>query len=508
MKFVIPLMLALFLFCAGSHAANELQFPVEEIVLDNGLTVLVVERHTAPVFSGLISVDVGSAWEKRGQIGSAHLLEHMMFKGSETIGTTNFKAEKEIWTKEDSVWARIARAQTASRYIAINNPEKLPGHQEYIEQLKKILDTLMQAGSQYVIQNEFDRIYTRNGASEFNATTGYDFTRYFVSLPANRLELWFMMESDRLKHPAFREFFSERDVVSEERRLSVENNSDSKLFEQLIGTAYIAHPYQVYWEWQSEVNNLTRDDLADFFGTYYIPENITLAIVGDVGKSEVEKLARKYFADMPSRPAPEPIYTREPVQTGERRVEIFYEANPTVYIAYHKTAFSSPDEAAFQVVERLLGEGRTSRLYKSLVIDQQLCLDIDVDVYPGNPLGDRYPGLLVISAYPKEGVTTEQAEAAVYKELDALARKPVSDRELTKIKNNIDADYIWGAYSNLGLAWTISSAQSLARDWHYLETFREKLMAVTPDDITRVAGYCFTEENRTVATLIPKAGGN
>jgi len=501
-KILIAIAILLLLMVTGA-SAQEMNFDVRQFTLDNGMTFLVVERPTAPVFSGFMIVGVGSAHEKTGGIGSAHLLEHMMFKGSKLVGTTDWDAEQDLWAKQDSVWARIADAREKARYIALDQPQKLDEQNAYIQSLETVLDSLNTAASKYVIQNEFDRIYTRNGAAQFNATTGYDFTRYYVSLPSNRLELWFAMESDRFKHPAMREFFAERDVVAEERRLSVENNSESKLFEQLIGTAFIAHPYQIFWEWRSEVNNLTRGDLMSFFKTFYIPENTTAVVVGDVKLDDVKKMAEKYFGDIPTAPEPEPIYTREPEQDGERRVDLYYQAHPAVFISYHKTAFDSPDEPTFQVIERLIGEGRTSRLYKALVLDKQLCVDVSVDVFPGNTMGDVYPDVINIYAYPREGVTTAAVEDAVYEELHRLASEPVDTQELTKIKNNIDADMIWASYNNMGLAFYLGSAQALAHDWKYLYRLRDNLKAVTPEDIMRVAGQYLTEKNRTVATLIP-----
>ena len=488
-------------------ADDGLQFPVQEFKLDNGMTFLVVERHTAPVFSGYMCVGAGSAYEKIGNIGSAHLLEHMMFKGSRDVGTTNYAAEKDLMAKEDSVWAAIDAAMNQTRYIRINEPEKLEQHLKYIDDLKIILDSLTKAGSQYVVQNEYDQIYSRNGAAQFNATTGYDFTYYYLSLPSNRLELWFNMEAGRLLHPAFREFFPERDVVSEERRQSVENSPDAKLFEQLLGMVFIAHPYQIFWEWQSEVHALTRSDLQKFFDTYYIPQRIAIAIVGDVHLDEVKKLAEEYFGAIPRGQEPEPIYTEEPPQPGERRLEVEFDANPAISIAYHKTAFDDPEEPTFSVIQRLLGEGRTSRLYKSLVLDRQLCIDIGVYTFPGNSLGDLHPNVIYIDAYPKEGVSTDSVENAVYAELNKLATVPVDANELTKIKNNIDADFVWNAYTNMGLAGFLAQAQTLAHDWHFLSKMRERLKAVTPEDIMKTAGKYFTKENRTVAILVPTAKG-
>ncbi|RKX21444.1 MAG: insulinase family protein [Candidatus Zixiibacteriota bacterium] len=490
-------------------ADKEQPFPVNEIKLDNGLTVLVVERPGAPVFTGYICAGAGSAYEKIGNIGTAHLLEHMMFKGSESVGTSNIDAEKELWIKEDSVWARIDAANRKMRYIELNQPDKLKEHLKYIEDLNSILDSLVKASSQYTIPNEFDRIYTRHGAAQFNAWTGYDITSYHVSLPSNRLGLWFKMESDRLKKPAFREFFTERDVVSEERRQSVENNSESKLFEQLIATAFLAHPYQIYWEWQSEVNNLTRKDLEEYFSTYYTPSNLTIAVVGDIKTDDIKKLAEKYFGDMPYQDNFEPIYTVEPEQLGERRINVSFDASPAVYIAYHKTPFDTPDEPVFKIIGRLIGDGRTSRLYKSLVLDKQVCLKVEVDFFPGGVMGDRHPGVMNIYAEPKEGVSTAEVETAIYEELEKLATELVDDTELTKIKNNIDADYIWASYTNFGLAYRLAITQNMTHDWRNLFKLREKLLAVKPEDIKRVAAQYLTEHNRTVATLIPvKKGGN
>ncbi len=178
-----------------------------------------------------------------------------------------------------------------------------------------------------------------------------------------------------------------------------------------------------------------------------------------------------------------------------------------ISIAYHKTAFDSPDEPAFRVIERILGYGRTSRLYKSLVLEKQICLDVSIYTFPGSPLGDKHSALLCIDAYPKEGVSTLDLEEAIYEEIDKLATTPVDEKELTKIKNNIDADFIWASYSNLGLAMYLARARGLAEDWRYFLRIRDKLKAVTPEDILNTAQKYLNKQNRTVATLIPKEKG-
>jgi predicted Zn-dependent peptidase len=501
---LVPVLITIFLTASAANAQDDLQFTVEEFTLQNGLTFLVVERDTAPVFSGYITVGVGSGNEKIGNIGSAHLLEHMMFKGSQDIGTTDWEAEKLLMAREDVVWSQIDQANQQTRYIKLSHPEQMDTHLKHIANLQTALDSLAAESSQYVIQNEFDRIYTRNGSAEFNATTGYDFTRYYVSLPSNRLELWFSMEAGRLRKLALREFFPERSVVSEERRQSVENSGDAKLFELLCATAFVAHPYQIFWEWQSEVNNLTRSDLQTFFDTYYTPQQMSVAIVGDVSVDEVRRLAEIYFGEMPACPLPEPTYTVEPQQMGERRVEVVFDAEPALAIAYHKTAFDEDDEATFNVIERLLGDGRTSRLYKTMVLQKQLCTDVSTYTFPGAPFGSIYGEIFCIDAYPKDGISTADVEKAIYEELEKLAAHPVADRELQKIKNQIDAEYIWASYSNIGLAGKLANAQNLAKDWRFMLKFRDNLKAVSTSDIQRVAGQYFTKDFRTVATLVPK----
>ncbi len=491
---------------AVAAGADDLQLSVEEFTLENGMTFLVVERHTAPVFSGYITVRAGSGNEKVGNIGTAHLLEHMMFKGSQEVGTTDWEAERRLMAEEDSIWARIDRAKRQTRYVRLNQPEQLDGHLHAIARLEAELDSVARESSRYVVQSEFDRIYSRNGAADFNASTGYDFTRYHVSLPANRLELWFNMEAGRMKGLALREFFPERAVVSEERRQSVETSPGNKLFEQLVGTALIAHPYQIYWEWQSEVNNLTRADIQGFFDTYYTPQRISVAIVGDVSVKRVRALAEKYFGDMRVSPDPEPIYTVEPEQTGERRVEVIFDAEPALSIAFPKTSFDEPDEATFNVIERLLGHGRTSRLYRALVLEQQICSDVSTYTFPWSTFGSLYREVFCIDAFPKEGITTGDVEQAIYAELEKLAKTPVAERELQKIKNQIDAEYIWDSYSNAGLAGNLANAHNLARDWQFMLTFRERLKGVTAEDIMRVAAEYLVKEHRTVAVLIPKGG--
>jgi predicted Zn-dependent peptidase len=489
-----------------SASADDVALDVKRHVLDNGMTILVVERHTAPVFSAYIHYRVGSANEWPGMIGAAHLLEHMLFKGTTTLGTKDYAREAPLLAREDSLRAQITREENRSRMLNFQRSLGLADVEDNaprIAQLTAELEAVKTALADLVEKNEYEELYNRNGATSFNAGTGYDGTTYYVALPSNRLPLFFEVEGDRMANPILREFYAERDVVIEERRLKVDNEGDAKLFEQLIGTAFIAHPYQIFWEWKSEVAQLTRPKLVDFFKRYYAPNRMVLAIVGDVSAEDVFALADHHFGPTPRQPDPDPIATVEPVQEGERRVCQEFDAEPYLSVGYHKTAFDDPDEIVFRVIHRVLSDGRTSRLYKSLVLDQQIAVHVSTYDFPGSESGDLYPNLLGIDVVPKAPHTTADAEQALYAELDRLGREPISGDELQKVKNRIEADFVWSLYSNLGLASNLAEYEARAGNWQYLLTVRDQLAKVSQNDIMRVASIAFRPQNRTVATLVP-----
>ncbi|MBI3872806.1 MAG: insulinase family protein [candidate division Zixibacteria bacterium] len=491
----------------AARAKDDVALDVKKHVLANGMTILVVERKAAPVFATYMHYKVGSANEWPGMIGAAHLLEHMLFKGTQAIGTKNYEREVPLLVCEDSLRAVIEleqRADTMAYFQRSIGLKDVPDHHARLAVLDTQLDSVKKALDGFVVKSEYEQLYDRNGATGFNAGTGYDGTTYYVSFPSNRLPLYFTVEADRMAHPVLREFYAEREVVMEERRLRVDNEGSAKLFEQLIGTAFIAHPYQIFWEWPSEVRHLTRPKVMDFYRKYYAPNRMVLAIVGDVDANEVFQRAEAAFDAIPRQPDPDPVFTVEPPQEGERRVIQEFDAEPYLSVAYHKTSFDDPDEMVFRVIHRLLSDGRTSRLYKSLVLDKQIALSVSTYEYPGSDAGDLNPNLFVIDAEPKSPHTTLEVETALYEELDRLATTPVEPRELEKIKNRIAADFIWSLYSNLGLASQVAEYEARAGDWRYLLSVRDRLAKVTPADIMRVAKTAFRPENRTVATLVPK----
>ena len=491
---IVVLLLSLILLAGLASAAN-LEDRVVEHRLANGLTLLLMERHQAPIVAVNLTYKVGGVYEHNGITGVAHLYEHMAFKGTRTIGVTDAEKEKPVLEELD----RLAEAIMA---------EKLKGpaaDQTRLAALRKRFTEVEAQAQQFVVPAELATLYQRNGGVGLNATTGKDVTRYFLSFPSNRLPLWAAVESDRMANGVLREFYKEKKVVLEERRQSTDNSSSGRLHEAFAAAAFLAHPYgQPVIGWPSDLEALSRTQTEAFFQTYYGPVNAVLAVVGDIKPKEVIALVENTFGRIPARPPAPPVLTEEPPYSGERRVEVEFSAEPQLLIGYHKPSASHPDDDVFDVLESLLSEGRTSRLYKRLVQEKQLALNISAfSDYPGA----QYPNLFVISAAPRAPHTTAEVEQAVYEELDRLKREPVSPHELQKILNQIDAAQVRALRSNSGMASRLAYFQAISGDWR--ETFkrRDRIAKVTPDDIRRVAAQYFTKSNRVVATLVKPEDG-
>ena len=307
------------------------------------------------------------------------------------------------------------------------------------------------------------------------------------------------MESDRLANPVLREFYSERDVVFEERRLRIDNSPSGKLYEQLNAAAFTASSYN--WPvvgWASDLETVLREEVEEFFRQYYSPNNIVIAIVGDVKFDEVVKLIEKYFGNIPpsEKPVP-PVTTMEPEQEGERRVAVAYDAEPRMAIGWHMPAGGDVDQEVFDVLSSILTRGRTSRLYKSLVEEKQMVSSIRaISAFT------RFPDIFTIVAIPKNGFSTEEVEEVIYEEIRRLQDEGPTDWELQKVRNQLEASYIRSLRSNRGLARNLSDMQAKVGDWSYLLTLKEKRQAVTADDVKRILAEYFTEDNRTVAYLV------
>jgi predicted Zn-dependent peptidase len=433
---------------------------------------------------------VGSVDEEGGRTGTAHLLEHMLFKGTETLGTKNYREEKKLLDLIDE-------------RVSLLDEERMKGEKadkKKVDDLEKEIKQLETEHRKWVVKDEVDSIYLENGAQGLNAMTGNDTTTYVVNLPSNRIELWARIESDRMLNPVLREFYSERDVVREERRQSYESQPDNKLMEVFLATAFMVHPYRrPIIGWDPDIQFLKRGTTQNFFRSHYVPNNAVIAVVGDINPEEVLSLIQRYFGGIPPQPVSFPPITPEPEQKGEKRVKIIFDANPELIIGYHKPTLPHFDDYCFDVIDAVLSQGRTSRLYKKMVEKEKLA--VSIETVNGLP-GARYPNLFTVFATPRSPHTTRELEKAIYQELDRLKREEVSEKELTKIKNQLKANRIYRLQSNSGIAHELSYNQTVANDWRYMEKHIEIIEKITPQDIMQVAREYFKEENRTVAELV------
>ena len=496
-------LLAVTLALATSIQAQ--QVPVKEYTLPNGMRLLLLERHDDPSVAGGWVAHVGSANERPGMTGIAHLFEHMMFKGTPTIGTTNYQRDLEIIAAQEQVREQMRQEDSLVRAAYrrgeiddILKPEnKTPRYQE----LEKEFAKLVQEQREIIVKNEFDRIYRTAGGSGMNAYTMQDMTAYFISVPANKLELWMWMESERLLHPVFREFYAERDVVFEERRMRTESTPTGKFEEAMMAMFWEAHPY--HWPvigWPSDLPAITKAQADEFYDTYYAPQNVALILVGDFKTDEVLKQAEQYFGRIPrsKRTAPE-VVTLEVPGIAEKRMNAEAEANPSVQILWKSVGFGHKDAYPLQILGQILST-RTGRLYKGLVLGNKVATDADAGQH-----AMKYAGLFYVGTEVAENHTPDEVEQAVYHEIEKLQQDEVPAEELQKVKNNFAAGEYRKLASNMAILQQLIRTDGNGR-WQEINEAGPKLQAVTAADVQRVAKQYLTKENRTVCTYTRKGG--
>ncbi len=457
-------------------------------VLPNGLTVLVVERPEAPVFSFFTHVDVGADREYPGITGLAHMFEHMAFKGTDKIGTTNYPAEKVALEKVEQSYQTYDR----ERRKEVGRDDKK------VAELEKAWKDAMAAAQKYVAENQFGQIVEQKGGEGMNAFTTNEETAYHYSFPSNEFELWAYLESERFLHPVFREFYKEREVVHEERRLS-ESQPFGRLFEQFLGAAFIAHPYgRPVVGWPSDLESFSETDAENYYRKYYVPANMVVAVVGDVKASETLPMMEKYFGQLPARPKPVPLRTVEQPQIAERIVILHETAQPVFVEGYHKPGARDKDDAVYDALQDLMSNGRTSRLYRSLVRDKKLAVfSGGFNGFPGN----KYPNLFVFYAVSTPGHTPEELRDAIHSEIERVKKEDITDEELAMIKTRAKADLVRGLGDNEGLAQQLGRAQALFGDWREVFRHVDEIGKVNKADIRRVANATFQESNRTVGMI-------
>ncbi len=469
---------------------KDIESRVTAFTLANGQKFIVLERHNAPVVTCLTYADVGAAQEVKGITGLAHLFEHMAFRGTTTIGTKD-------WPKEKVVLDKVEKAYYALRDEKRKGPKADPAR---LKQLEQAFKDIQEEAGKLMKKEEFGEIIERAGGRDLNASTAEDRTNYFFSLPSNQVELWFFLESERFRDAVFRDFYKERDVVMEERRL-MESQPIGRLVEEFQSVAYKSHPYgEGVIGHMSDLQNLTTADGIAFFKKYYIPSNLTTVVVGDANPKRIRELAEIYFGRLPSAPKPEPLRTVEPPQQGERRVSLQLRSQRVIVMGFHKPDINHPDNAVYEALGNLLSQGRSSRLYRSLVRDQKVATQ--VGGFPGFP-GQKYPGLFLFFAFTAPGKTNEDVEKAFNAEIERLQKELVSTEELDGVKRRVRATLLRQLSSNFMLAIQLSEAQGLTGDWRHLFREVEQINQVTPQDIQRIAKATFTRDNKTVGTIDP-----
>jgi predicted Zn-dependent peptidase len=457
--------------------------------LANGLTVVLYERPEAPVFSFYTLVDAGSAQDPKRQSGLAHMFEHMAFKGTPEIGTTNYEAEKKALERVEQIYAQ---------YIYERN-KKVGRDTAKVAALEKQWQAAINEAEQYVVRNAFGQLVEQNGGVGLNATTSADQTSYFYSMPVNRLELWAYLESSRFLQPVMREFYKERDVVQEERRMRVDSQPISRMIEQFAGTAFLASPYGTPGVgWPDDLNTFSATDAMQFFHQYYVPSNMVIAVVGDIKPDQAFPIIEKYFARLPSRPKPDTDVTTAPPQNSTREVVVHDRAQPFYIEGYHRPDYLDPDDVVYDAITDILSNGRVSRMYRSLVMQKHIAAA--AAGFSGFP-GTKYPHLFAFYAVPTPGHTPQELQQAIHEEIEKLKTQEVSDEELARFKTRAKADLLRSLGSNAGMARQLAIFQMRFGDWRELFRQLDRYDKITKADIMRVANKTFVASNRTVAML-------
>ncbi|MCP5464364.1 MAG: insulinase family protein [Deltaproteobacteria bacterium] len=469
----------------------DLRERVQRVVLDNGMTFLLLKREGAPVFSAQIKVRVGNIEEEAGSRGLAHFFEHMAFKGTSKIGTTDGKKEKEILDQIFEVGTQIVEMRKAG---------KKPEEYAHLVARRKALE---EQQKELIVPNEFHHIYQANGGIGLNASTSNDFTTYFISLPANKLELWAYLESARFTDPFMRDFFTEVNVVAEERKMRIDNPPIGSMYETFVDLAFNEpNPYKTVVIGPAEdIQNYTPKVAQAFYDRYYIPSRMVATLVGNFDMDEAKRVIKKYFSKLPSHDDQNKKFATTTFDdTFPRQQTIYREDKPRFFFGYHRPAHPDPDDIILDVVQHILCHGRTSRLYKELVLEERKA--VSISCYSAFP-GARLDSLFLFHGMPHDGVSNKELKDLTLGIVNKLAQEGPSEQELQKVINNIDASLIYSLESNSGLADSLAHFESLTGDWEYIYDWQKRVKQIKATDIQRVIKKYFVP-NREVTVFMER----
>ncbi len=494
-----------FIVLAFSAFSAEVTLDVKEHTLANGMKILMIKTPGVPRVVCHVYFKVGSINERPGITGIAHVHEHMMFKGTKMMGVTDFEADGAIDRQIDGLMDKIYR----EKYW---NPDG--GDSEKIAQWQKEVDELVKAEKKYIIKDQLWELYMKNGGTGLNASTSNEVTGYYVTLPSNKVELQMLLESDRMMSAQFREFYSEKDVVMEERRLS-ENRPGYFFSEQVNAAFYAASPY--HWDvigWMDDLRKFTKQDMSEFHDKYYIPNNAVAIYVGDVNPTNIIALAEMYFGRIPKGPDVEPIRTSEPAQYSEKRLYGEGPAPTSLQMMFHTPPDGHPDTGPLAVLADALGAGGggfrgrgggggTGRLYKILVKEKEMAVNASAFSRP-----QWYVGAFQFSAMPRldKGVQPETLEKEIWAEVEKIKKDGLTPEEIQKAKNRSEAMFLRSLQSSMGLASRVGRAE-LNRGWKSILADLDGLKKMTSEDVRRVAAKYFVKDNSLTAIYKRKMGG-
>ncbi len=472
---------------------KEFEKKITEFSLPNGLHFIVLRRPLAPVVSMVTYVNVGSANDTSGKTGLAHMLEHMAFKGTDSLGTSNWLEEKKTLASIEQIYDKLEAERN-------KGPR---GSKEAAAKLEADLKAAIEKANGFVVKEAYSTLIQENGGVGMNAGTSVDSTTYFYSLPSNRLELWFLLTSKVFRQPVMREFYKERDVVREERRMRIESSAQGKMQETLQMSAFLAHPQRTLIGFSSDIEGLRAKDSEAFFRQHYVPSNMVMVLAGDVDPVKARALAATYFSSLPTGPTPPRVTTEEPKQEGERRITIETPSQPLIFFGYKRPAASHPDDAALNVLANALSSGRTGTLYKELVEQKKISL---AALASPNFASQKYPGLFMFLAAPSPGKTIDENEKAILEIVERVKKEKYGEEVLSRVKNQVRAGLVRGLESNFGMAIQLASNYMLYGDWRRMFTAIQEIEKVTAEDVRRVAETHFVEAQKSaVFTKAPAA---
>jgi predicted Zn-dependent peptidase len=464
---------------------------VEEYRLDNGMLFLLLPRHEIPAISGRILFRVGTVDSPAGQSGIAHVFEHMAFKGTDRIGTREAAAEQVV---QDSV-ARVG--SLLAHEIGLRER----GDTSEVGRLRGELERLTEKQMGLTVPGEYYKVYDRYSFN-WNAWTSIDFTAYEADVPGNDLEVWMLMESERLKHPSLREFYRELDVIREERRQALEDNPQGMAWEQLCALSFLSHPYRLpVIGYMSDLETLTQEDAERFRAAYYVPGNGVAALVGDFDPVVAKTMIQSYFGDFKPGPLPSEVTTLEAEQKGMRRGVWRQGTERGLYIGFHTFAPSDRRSVMAGLLARILTQDNTSRLQHRLVVEEKMVRRVSADPSAGYA---RYPGLFVIEAQPLEQFTNEEIEVKIWEELDRLVREPVTEAKLREIKSSMRKESYRSLRTNESLANDLTRNQAIHGDWRHCYQYLDLVQAVTAEELTSLSRDLFRKDKTTVIFLEPE----